>query len=192
MFFQKGNRHLFYFVSFWAFTIVFSSCKNTKNITSAKDATNDKETETKNNISSKKKIQIKYSEQLGVQKENITNIELYSFIDEWMGVPYKYGGKTKEGVDCSDLTVILCKTVYNKTIEVPSSKIYSQCKPIDLKEIQEGDLVFFKIDGDKISHVGVYLQNNKFVHATTKKGVMINDLNEPYYKKYFYKAARIK
>lgn len=162
------------------------SCKTSKNVAS----NNTKEN--KENTSKNSQLQIKYAEQLGVQKSDIANIELYKFIDEWMGVPYKYGGKTKEGIDCSDLTVILCKTIYNKTIEVPTTKIYSQCKPIDLKEVQEGDLVFFKIDANKISHVGVYLQNNKFIHASTKKGVIINDLDEPYYKKYFYTAARIK
>jgi len=164
--------------------ITMSSCKTSKKVAEKK--------ENKESNSAKNKLQTKYSEQLGVSKNEITNIELYTFVDEWIGTPYKYGGKTKDGVDCSDFTVILCKTVYQKNIEVPASKIYSQCKPIDISEIKEGDLVFFKIDGDKISHVGVYLQNNKFIHASTKKGVIINDLNEAYYKKYFYKAARIK
>ena len=52
--------------------------------------------------------------------------------------------------------------------------------------------MFFKIESDKVSHIGVYLQNNKFVHASTKKGIHIDDLDEPYYKKYFYKGGRIK
>ncbi len=166
-------------------TILFSinflySCKSTKN--------------TSENASSyaAKKLQNKYATVLAVNPESITNVKLYQFIDEWIGVPYKYGGKTKDGIDCSDFTSVLCKTVYNKTVEVPATKIYSACKPIPKDEIQEGDLVFFKIESEKISHVGVYLQNNKFIHASTKKGVIINDLNEAYYKKYFYKAARIK
>ncbi|MBK7183929.1 MAG: C40 family peptidase [Bacteroidetes bacterium] len=139
-----------------------------------------------------KKLQNKYAAVLAVNPESIKNIKLYQFVDEWIGVPYKYGGKTKDGIDCSDFTSVLCKTVYNKTVEVPATKIYSACKPIPKEEIQEEDLVFFKIESEKISHVGVYLQNNKFIHASTKKGVIINDLNEAYYKKYFYKAARIK
>jgi len=166
--------------------MLLQSCKSGKHTTSSK-----KEKPIENN-STAKKIQEKYAALLMVDKSNISNIPLYSFVDEWMGVPYKYGGKTKEGVDCSDFTVILYKTIYNKLLEVPSSKIYSQCNPIDIKEIREGDLVFFKIEGNKISHVGVYLQNNKFIHASTKKGVIINDLNEEYYKKHFYKAAKPK
>jgi lipoprotein Spr len=159
---------------------LFYSCKSTKN-------TSESTSSYANN-----KLQNKYAIQLAVNPESIKNIKLYQFIDEWMGTPYKYGGKTKDGIDCSDFTVILCKTVYNKIVEVPATKIYSACKPISIDEIQEGDLVFFKIESEKISHVGVYLQNKKFIHASTKKGVIINDLNETYYKKYFYKAARIK
>lgn len=179
---KSNHSYLFFFIILLSFTIATSSCRTTKNTT----------TTVKENSSLKNKIQSKYATILGVEEESISNIKLYSFVDEWVGVPYKYGGKSKEGVDCSDFTVILCKNVYNKTIEVPASKIYSQCNPIELKDIKEGDLVFFKIEGNKISHVGVYLQNNKFIHASTKKGVIINDLNEAYYKKYFYKAARIK
>lgn len=156
------------------------SCKSTKNVSESTSSNTDK------------KLQNKYAIQLAVNPESIKNIKLYQFIDEWVGTPYKYGGKTKDGIDCSDFTVILCKTVYNKTVEVPATKIYSACKPISVDEIQEGDLVFFKIESEKISHVGVYLQNKKFIHASTKKGVIINDLKETYYKKYFYKAARIK
>jgi len=165
---------------------LFQSCKSGKHTTSSNIK------ETKENNSAKNKLQEKYANQLMVNKSEISNLTLYNFIDEWIGVPYKYGGKTKEGIDCSDFTVTLQKQVYNKTLEVPSTKIYSQCNPIDIKDIQEGDLVFFKIEGNKISHVGVYLQNNKFIHASTKKGVIINDLNEEYYKKHFYKAARPK
>ena len=70
--------------------------------------------------------------------------------------------------------------------------MYNQCKHISKQELQEGDLVFFRIDSKDISHVGIYLQNNKFVHATTKAGVMIDDLDEEYYKKYFISGGKTK
>lgn len=139
-----------------------------------------------------RKVTEKYADLLQVDESKIDNIKLYSFIDEWYGVPYKYGGKTKSGIDCSNFTCTLFHSVYNKPLSGTSSSIYEQCKTVSKGNLEEGDLVFFKIEGDKISHIGVYLQNNKFVHATTKKGVMIDDLDEAYYKKYFYKAGRIK
>ena len=129
---------------------------------------------------------------LGVSEKEITNTKLYSFIDSWYGAPYKYGGKTKSGIDCSNFTSALYKEAFDKTIIGTSSSLMEQCIIVSKKDLTEGDLIFFKIESNEISHVGVYLQNNKFVHATTKKGVMIDDMNEDYYKKYFYKAGRIK
>ena len=163
------------------FLFLTTSCRSTKEAT-IKEKPDEKIVE----------LKAKYAHVLGTSTGQITNVKLYQFIDEWYGTPYKYAGKTKEGVDCSDFTAILCETVYNKKVEVPASKIYSMTQAIDLKDIQEGDLVFFKIESSKISHVGIYLQNNKFIHASTKKGVIINDLNEAYYKKYFHKAGRLK
>lgn len=139
-----------------------------------------------------KKVKEKYATLLNVDESKIENVKLYSFIDEWYGVPYKYGGKNKSGIDCSNFTSTLYSNIYGKSVSGSSASIYEQCKTISKSNLEEGDLVFFKIDGDKISHIGVYLQNNKFVHATTKKGVMIDDLDETYYKKYFYKAGRLK
>lgn len=65
-------------------------------------------------------------------------------------------------------------------------------KKVPKEELKDGDIVFFKINGNKISHVGIYIGDNKFIHASTKRGVVINDLNEVYYKKYFYTGGRIK
>src|ERR1035437_5650965 len=142
------------------------------------------------NSSSNKSIEEKYSQLLGVNKENISNLKLYSFIDEWYGTLYKYGGKTKNGIDCSGFTTILYKEVFWKEISGSASSMYNQCKHISKEELKEGDLVFFKIDSKDVSHVGIYLQNNKFVHATVKAGVMIDDLDEDYYKKYFVGGGR--
>lgn len=146
----------------------------------------------KENVSQSKKIQLKYAKLLNVDENKIDNIPLYSFINEWYGVPYKYGGHDKKGIDCSNFTSTLYKQVFHTSLTGTSSSIFDQCKTVSKNNLSEGDLVFFKIDNDNISHIGVYLLNNKFVHATTKKGVMIDDLDEPYYKKYFYKGGRLK
>lgn len=118
---------------------------------------------------------------------------LYEVIVDWYGVPYKYGECSKYGVDCSGFVNMLYQKVYHKTLERQADDIFhKQCRKIDKKDAEEGDLVFFKIESKKITHVGVYLRNNKFVHASTKKGVMISDLNEPYFQKYFYAVGRVK
>jgi len=162
-----------------------SACRSHKKITKTEETEN-------SNSATSKKIQKKYAQLLSVDENKIDNIKLYNFIDEWYGTPYKYGGNNKNGIDCSDFTSTLYNEVYEKNLKGSSSAIFNECKIVSINNLVEGDLVFFKIESDNISHIGVYLQNNKFVHATVKKGVMIDDLDEPYYKKYFYKAGRIK
>jgi lipoprotein Spr len=117
---------------------------------------------------------------------------LYQFINDWYGVKYKYGGKDKGGIDCSGLTSTLYSVVYKKTISCSTKDLVSEVKKIKESDLREGDLVFFNTNGKSISHVGVYLQNHKFVHASTKKGVMISDMNEPYFKKTYVSSGRVK
>jgi lipoprotein Spr len=153
-----------------------SSCRSHKEITKDDGA---------------KKIKEKYSQALGVDAHDIKNVKLYSFIDDWYGTPYKYGGKSKTGIDCSDFVSTLQVQVYDKKIFPPAASMYQKCHTISRKDLKEGDLVFFKIESDKVSHVGVYLQNGCFVHASKSKGVMISRLDENYYKKYFFKGGRV-
>jgi lipoprotein Spr len=180
------NKYQLIFVCIFLSTFFFISCRSTKDTSN----TQKNNTETKNTFS--KSIEKKYALALGVSENEISNRALYSFIDEWYGVPYKYGGKNKSGIDCSNFASTLYRAVYNKQLNGNSPTIFNQCKTLSKKELTEGDLLFFKIESDQISHIGVYLQNNKFIHATTKKGIMIDDLDEDYYQKYFYKAGRIK
>jgi murein DD-endopeptidase / murein LD-carboxypeptidase len=131
-------------------------------------------------------------QKLGISDKEITNSKLYAFICEWYGVPYKYGGCQKTGIDCSCFTSVLVGSVYGKKVERTAGGIYEGCYKILPSEMNEGDLVFFKINGDKVSHVGVYLKNKLFVHASTSKGVIINSMNEAYYKTYFHSGGHLK
>jgi murein DD-endopeptidase / murein LD-carboxypeptidase len=145
-----------------------------------------------NSVNEKTSIKKEYSIKLGVNESEISNEKLYSFIDDWYGVVYKYGGKNKDGVDCSSLTSILYANVYNRTIPFTTKELYGDVKKINETELREGDLVFFNTNGKSISHVGVYLMNNKFVHASSKKGVMISDLNEAYFRSTYVCSGRLK
>lgn len=170
-------------------TGVFSACKSHKHLTSNTPQTTVEQNSSTNNTHQVKK---KYAALLAVDENKIENVALYSLIDSWYETPYKYGGCSKDGVDCSNFASVIYREIYKKQLTGSSASIFNQCNPIQKDELQEGDLLFFKIESNTISHIGVYLQNNKFVHATTKKGVMINDLDETYYKKYFFKAGRMK
>jgi len=134
----------------------------------------------------------KYSNQLGYNIESVTNPDLYEYIGEWLGTPYRYSGDSKKGIDCSGLVCELYKSAYQEVLSGSARDIFENVDPLKKTELQEGDLVFFKIKRGRISHVGIYMGSNKFAHASTKRGVIISDLDEPYYKKYFYKGGRLK
>lgn len=133
----------------------------------------------------------KYAVELGVKPEELIAANLYEFIDTWLGTPYKYGGNTKEGIDCSGFVNAVYLSIYKIQLKRSATEIVNQCNIIDKKELKEGDLVFFDISG-KNSHIGIYLVNNKFIHASSSKGVMISDLNQTYWIKYWGRAGRFK
>jgi lipoprotein Spr len=120
-----------------------------------------------------------------------SNPTLVSFVDDWLGVAHQIGGKTKSGIDCSGLVSEIMNKVYHTKFIGPSYIMAQKAEPIRREELHEGDLVFFKINDNKVSHVGVYLSSDFFVHATLRRGVMISSLEEDYYKKYFSGAGRI-
>jgi probable lipoprotein NlpC len=133
----------------------------------------------------------KYAQLLNVPKSNIKNAKLYEFVDNWMGTPYRLGGLDHNGVDCSGFTSLLQRQVYGINIPRMTSQQVGVIKRKYEKELKEGDLVFFDFDGKKFSHVGVYLQNDYVVHASTRKGVMIVKLTDPAMYKYFSRAGSV-
>ena len=123
------------------------------------------------------------------------NKALYKEIKSWLGTPYSGGGHTKQvGTDCSGFVMELYLTVYNIPLERRGGlQYYNNCTPIDKEALREGDLVFFNNgEGGKISHVGIYLKDNKFAHASSSRGVVIDDLTAKYYVKHFFAAGRVK
>ena len=132
-----------------------------------------------------------FSQVMGVAISATSNTKMYSFIYDWLGTPYRLGGDTKNGVDCSGFAYNLYQKTFNTIIGSNSRNIFSMVNPINKGDLKEGDLVFFKIRSKSISHVGVYIGDNKFAHASSSKGVMISNLQEAYWQRYFYKGGRI-
>lgn len=116
---------------------------------------------------------------------------LYYQVYDWVGTTYKYSGDTKKGIDCSGFVCEMYKDVYCTELTGGSRDIWTKVCPVEKQELKEGDILFFKIKKGSISHVGIYLGNNKFAHASVNRGVMINDLDETYYKNTFYKGGRL-
>ncbi|MCC6384064.1 MAG: C40 family peptidase [Bacteroidia bacterium] len=133
-----------------------------------------------------------YFEQLlGFQPGHIFSPELYEIIIQWLGTPYRYAGKTLHGIDCSNFVNEIFKSACGYFLGGNSAEQFAQTKRVKKDELDEGDLVFFKINKKRISHVGIYLGNNKFVHSSRSRGVIISDLNSAYYKARYAGSGRL-
>lgn len=118
--------------------------------------------------------------------------DLFLEVFSWLNTPYQWGGKTKGGVDCSDLVCSILSKLYNLHLGGAAGDLFNKCDEVMPSELQEGDLVFFNINGRPFSHVGIYLQNGMFAHASVHNGVIISSLDEKYYQHWFYKAGRVR
>ena len=135
-------------------------------------------------------LQLKYAILLNTEVEQLQDNYLLKYIDEWYGTRYRYGGTTKSGIDCSAFVQAIYLSAFGMTLPRTARDQYRGCHIVSATEMKTGDLVFFNTTGG-ISHVGIYLQNNKFIHASTSFGVTISDLFDPYYLGRFLGVGRI-
>jgi cell wall-associated NlpC family hydrolase len=135
-------------------------------------------------------LQLKYAILLNTDVEMLSNSVLLEHVDNWYGTRYRMGGTTKSGIDCSAFTQAIYLSAFAVSLPRTAREQYRAARIISATELKEGDLVFFNTTGG-ISHVGIYLQNNKFVHASSKQGVTISDMFDPYYIKHYIGAGRI-
>jgi murein DD-endopeptidase / murein LD-carboxypeptidase len=135
-------------------------------------------------------LQFKYAQLMDMEVESVSSFELLNFIEDWWAVRYRYGGTTKRGVDCSSYTGQLINTVFGYTLPRTAREQYRVTQRVSREDLAEGDLVFFNTRGG-ISHVGVYLGNNRFTHSSCHSGVTISSLNDPYYSKKYIGGGRV-
>ncbi len=125
-----------------------------------------------------------------VSESQTVKDKIYRQYQQWKGTRYQYGGLSKAGIDCSGFVYLTYREQLG--IEIPRSTKY-QCqvgKEIDRSELRPGDLVFFRISS-KGRHVGIYLEDDKFLHASTKRGVIISSLDDTYWKDAYWHSRRV-
>ena len=135
-------------------------------------------------------LQLKYAILLNTEVELVQDSELLEHIDEWYGTKYRYGGSSKSGIDCSAFVQAVYLSAFAITLPRTAREQYHTARIVSATELKTGDLVFFNTTGG-ISHVGIYLQNNKFAHASTAYGVTISDMFDPYYMRRFIGVGRL-
>lgn len=134
------------------------------------------------------------SVRLGVDIDMHDNHKLYLEAAQWMGTPYRGGGSTKRGTDCSGLTTQIYKKVYHTKLPRTTGGQKQESRKVTRRALREGDLVFFtsRNSGRKVAHVGIYLKNDKFIHASTSRGVIVSHLDETYYRKHWIQGGRVR
>ncbi len=111
---------------------------------------------------------------------------------EWKGTRYRLGGNSKAGIDCSGFMQVTFRDLFGIDLPRTTSEQAKEGTRIDRDKIKTGDLVFFKTGrGPNGKHVGVYVKNGQFLHASTKGGVIYSDMNSPYWSKTFWQARRL-
>ncbi len=132
------------------------------------------------------------SNPLGLSYSPGDNRQLYEAINSWLGVPYKYGGTDRNGIDCSAFVGVIYKQVYGISLNRTANDMTRNVTFIAKSQLREGDLVFFNNSKGKVSHVGIYLKEGLFAHASTSNGVSVSRLDNTYWQKHFYKGGRVK
>ena len=108
----------------------------------------------------------------------------------WKGTRHRLGGNDRQGIDCSGFVKVLYANLFNIDLPRTTQIQAKQGRAITSKELQAGDLVFFK-PPSYLRHVGIYLSQSEFVHASKKKGVTISKIDAHYWGKYYWTARRI-
>ncbi len=126
----------------------------------------------------------------GLSDPTYARSALYEQYQEWKGVPYRDGGESRRGVDCSGFVQLTFREQFAMQLPRDTGSQAQLGRSISTRQLRPGDLVFFNI-GKRTRHVGVMVEKNKFLHASTSKGVMISDLNQPYWQRYYWQARRL-
>ena len=127
--------------------------------------------------------------------ENYLAVQMINNAMEFLGVKYRPGGTSKAGMDCSGMVTAVFN-IFDKSIPRSSGDMAQIGQKIADKEVQKGDLIFFKTNGrNSINHVGLVIGTDdegiQFIHSSTSKGVIVSSTKESYYKKAFAQVNRV-
>lgn len=167
--------------------LVLDSCGSSKNTVSGSEAMRVEKSKDKKNKNKTKKPKA------GRGAGHALADALVDEARSWLGTPYRYGGKTKKGTDCSGFIMEVYRNVAGIAIPRNSAKQKDYCADIDKKDLTVGDLVFFssKRSGGCIAHVGMYIGDGKMIHASSSRGVVESSIDQRYYIEHYKGSGRI-
>jgi len=126
----------------------------------------------------------------GLGQELLLSSQLQKAFSYWQGTPFRLGGDNKKGIDCSALVQNIYHDSFNVRLPRTTDKQVQKGFVVSRDQLQVGDLLFFKTSWN-VRHVGIYIGHNKFIHASTSKGVITSSLDNSYWKSRYWQAKRI-
>lgn len=159
-----------------------------KDTTAARDQDIETEAEGTENVVSGKRS---FKTEKNASISNLDQARMMREISKMMGVSYKLGGEDENGIDCSAYTMTVYKNSLGRQLPRSSAEQFKMGIPVAYEDLQFGDLVFFNTTGDIASHVGIYLGDDLFAHASVSLGVTISSLESFYFKKRYEGARRV-
>ena len=162
---------------------ILTSCHSSKKVTASDPIYGNTENYSSDGPEQEQEIKINGKQRKAIVKE----------ANKWLGTPYKYAGESRNGTDCSGMVMTIYKDVCGIKLPRNSAKQADFCKKIKKKDLRPGDLLFFATGKDKkkVSHVGIYIGDDKMIHASTSRGVVINKITEQYYEKTFISCGKV-
>ncbi len=109
---------------------------------------------------------------------------------KWEGTPHKMGGNSKKGIDCSGFVHYMYGKLFNRKVARSTQLLLTEGVKIKKSQLKPGDMVIFR-PPTYPRHAGIYVGDNKFIHASTSKGVMMSDLDNPYWRKCYWMSRRV-
>lgn len=137
------------------------------------------------------------TQELGSRRQAFLNADtkrLLRVVDGYIGVPYRWGGTTRQGMDCSALTRAIVRETYGLELPRTSGQMYALGTAVHpAARLRPGDLVFFRVadSGPGVSHVGIYVGDGRFAHASSSRGGVIDELGETYFQTRYVGGRRI-
>ncbi len=138
-----------------------------------------------------KQEQKKHSEPSPKNSSEFSDQKMMDAILAWIGTPYEYGGEMRSGIDCSAFTREIFKTSASVDLPRTTEEQAKLGNPVEKEKLKFGDLIFFNTSGQNPSHVGIYIGDDMFAHASVTSGVTLSSLYSSYYKKRYTEARRV-
>lgn len=131
-----------------------------------------------------------YSVSRKLQRSPTTKARLLEQFRKWKGVRYQWGGTGADGIDCSALTQKIYSATLKTRLPRTTGEQIKEGQPVSVGQLQPGDLIFFK-PKKSVRHVGIYMGNHQFMHASSSQGVTLSSLENPYWASHYETARRI-